>query len=227
MPPVLAVFDIDGTLTNSIPQHQSAFETALRRFDFPDLNTDWASYRHHTDSAIFTEARDAAGRAPDQADLKLLETRYAVAFDAVVMNWPMSEVPGASALLRALRRIKAPFVFATGSLRHGARRKLSVLADTWDDVPLVTASEHMTRESLVRAAVDAGKAQFGLNGSTRVISIGDGIWDLRTARALGLEFLGVGTGTSATRLREEGAEVLSDFTDARAALAFFGDGPGL
>ena len=51
----IAVFDIDGTLTDSVALHQAAFAEALQTFGFPALEMDWPNYQHHSDSAIFLE----------------------------------------------------------------------------------------------------------------------------------------------------------------------------
>lgn len=37
----IAVFDIDGTLTDSVALHQVAFLEAVASFVFPHLDTDW------------------------------------------------------------------------------------------------------------------------------------------------------------------------------------------
>ena len=51
-----------------------------------------------------------------------------------------------------------------------------------------------------------------------VVAVGDGLWDLRAARALGVGFVGVAEGAGRARLESEGAaEVLADFTDAMGA----------
>jgi phosphoglycolate phosphatase-like HAD superfamily hydrolase len=48
----------------------------------------------------------------------------------------------------------------------------------------------------------------------KVVYVGDGVWDVRAARALGIGFLGLATGTKAVRLLEEGAScVLPDLSD--------------
>jgi phosphoglycolate phosphatase-like HAD superfamily hydrolase len=45
-------------------------------------------------------------------------------------------------------------------------------------------------------------------------SAGSGVWDARTARNLGLPFVGIGSGARAARLAAEGARhVVEDFTD--------------
>jgi len=45
----------------------------------------------------------------------------------------------------------------------------------------------------------------------RVISIGDGLWDLETARRLGYDFVGIGSGDKEAALTQAGAQVFPDF----------------
>jgi hypothetical protein len=50
-------------------------------------------------------------------------------------------------------------------------------------------------------------------------AVGDGVWDVETAAALGIPFIGVARGEQAARLRERGAEVvLDDLSDAAGFL---------
>ena len=51
----------------------------------------------------------------------------------------------------------------------------------------------------------------------RIVCIGDGVWDVRTAASLGLPCIGVGTAGRAERLAAAGAtRVVPDFTDLEA-----------
>ena len=70
-----------------------------------------------------------------------------------------------------------------------------------------------------RRRVKCGK----LIGPAQVLSIGDGIWDLKTALHLGYEFLGIGTGPKADQMRDLKAVVYDDFV----ALAASHDGERL
>jgi phosphoglycolate phosphatase-like HAD superfamily hydrolase len=64
------------------------------------------------------------------------------------------------------------------------------------------------------AAVSRARKFYGREGFDRVVSVGDGLWDVRAARNLGFSFLGVGRGADAELLRAAGAShVLEDFTD--------------
>lgn len=81
--------------------------------------------------------------------------------------------------------------FATGSFRYGALRKLDALTSPTDLDLLVTASEHQTREEIVSASIERARQKHSMSEVDRVLAIGDGLWDLLTARNLGLEFLGI------------------------------------
>ena len=204
----IVVFDIDGTLTKTVEIHQRAFEAALRSFDFPKLRTDWGSYKHHSDSAIFREAWDESGFA-GSLPLPVLEERFRTEFDTVSSNAAAcGEVAGASQLLAQIERAGWIAAFATGSLRHGALKKMALLDHPYDVDLLVTASEHETREEIVQAAIDKARAKHGVLVGGRVISIGDGVWDLLTARALKLEFVGIGDAARAAQLARIDADVV-------------------
>lgn len=184
------VFDIDGTLTDSVSVHQFAFRSALQNFKFPALRTDWSSYRHHSDSAILTEAWEEANLG-GKADMLRLEREYARFYDEAVRKTPFSEIRGARRFIDYMRKQGWIVVFATGSLRYGALHKLSVIGLDGESEILVTASEFETREEIVGRAVELGSAANGGQKPHRVISIGDGVWDLTTARNLGYEFFGI------------------------------------
>ena len=92
-----------------------------------------------------------------------------------------------------------------------------------EDYVVVTASEFCTREDLVENAVSRGCAGHGVGRPAQVLSIGDGIWDLKTALHLGYDFLGIGTGPKADQMRDLKAVVYDDFV----ALAASHDGERL
>lgn len=214
----LVVFDIDGTLTDTVALHQAAFLRALQSFDFPSLNSDWSSYRHHTDSGIFADAWQAAGRqGPGPADQLDFSARLDHEFRQLQPMQAIREIPGAAAFVALLRDKGWSVGFATGGLRALARLKLEHAGISFDEDTLVTASEHLTREEIVGATIVAMANDHAGSPGTPV-SVGDGLWDLATAQNLGLGFLGVGTGSKAQLLTERGATVVADFADQSRAL---------
>ena len=215
----LAVFDIDGTLSDSIPLHQTAFLSVMEGFSFPSLNRDWASYTHHTDTAIFEEAWVSAyGRRPSLEERAEFHTRLESEFEETSRGQIIAEIAGAAAFVGHLRDAGWAVAFATGGLRKMSRRKLSAIGVKFADDLLVTASEYVTREELVTQAIEAARVHYAFLPD-KIVSIGDGIWDLKTAAALGLPFLGVGTGPKAEILARAGAMVVPDFRDKAATTA--------
>lgn len=64
----LAVFDIDGTLTQPYPGEDTAFLEGLERaFGFSHVDVDWNTHPHVTDTGIDYTASDAVMRALSEA----------------------------------------------------------------------------------------------------------------------------------------------------------------
>ncbi|CAL2076499.1 HAD hydrolase-like protein [Tenacibaculum sp. 190524A02b] len=51
----LIVFDIDGTLTDSVKIHQKAFTEMLYKIGVSRINSEFKTFKHHTDSFIAKE----------------------------------------------------------------------------------------------------------------------------------------------------------------------------
>jgi len=65
---------------------------------------------------------------------------------------------------------------------------------------------------------------YRLSNFERIVSIGDALWDVRTARRLSFAFLGVGCGESAAMLHQAGARhVIEDFADYDQLVRFLNE----
>lgn len=206
------IFDIDGTLTDSVAAHQRCFSAAFRALGMLDVDENWSGYRHHTDSGIFREAfARAHGRDAAEAD----EARFV---SALVEEWErvpdrVQEIAGATDFMARLAGAgRVRFAFATGSYRALAQAKLAAAGIACPERLLVTASEFGTREEIVGAAIAAASAGGQAAQIASVVSFGDGLWDWHTARNLRLQFVGVAVGAKAEQLRAAGAAtVVPDF----------------
>jgi hypothetical protein len=69
----LVMFDLDGTLTQTCQADETCFVQALREvFGFTDINTDWASYPHSSDSGLLEALfRIRLGRSPLPEEISL------------------------------------------------------------------------------------------------------------------------------------------------------------
>src|SRR5262249_21957606 len=128
---------------------------------------------------------------------------------------PLREVPGARAFLRRLQAdARWRLALATGGWAASARFKLAAAGLPVDAFPWATADDALDRVDILRAAVARAEQAYGQRRFGGLVYVGDGVWDVRAAKALGLGFLGVATGAQARRLLEAGARwLVPDFSD--------------
>jgi phosphoglycolate phosphatase-like HAD superfamily hydrolase len=215
----LAIFDIDGTLTQSVAVDEVCFVQAFRDvLGIEGINTNWLEYSFQTDSGLALEiCRNHLDRDPSGAEIIHLQARFAQLLCAAVEGAgpPIREVPGAAALLHALGAHPPWHIaIATGGWRISARFKLAAAGLPVDAYPWANADDALDRVDILRTAIRRAERAYKQVAFERIVYVGDGVWDVRAARLVGIGFLGLGAGTKAGRLVEEGAScVLQDFSD--------------
>ena len=225
----LVVFDFDGTLaaTDGVDGECfiQAFDDALQIRDF---SQEWTEYEHVTDEGITRQIfMERFGRHPhpDEREkvidsfLALLKTR------SVADSLQFSELPGASVLVNQLRNTGDWAVaVATGAWRRSVEFKIQRTGLPITEIPLASAEDGPSRESIVLTAVERAASYYGRQRFDRVVSVGDALWDVRTARKLGLPFIGIAEEPRATALRKDGAHhVIEDYRNTAQCLQFLND----
>ena len=187
----LIVFDIDETLTSSDQQHKTAYLKAMQAIGVREVNQNWKDYLHHTDSYILKVNYEANFNMP--FDNTLIDTFEASMMETMQSLKPVNAIKGAQQFVDYLRNEKQyAITFATGSLLQPAILKLQQ-AEIWHDNNLIAAANHLfEREQIVTEAIERAKKYYNVTSFQNIISIGDGIWDLKTAANLNLKFIGVG-----------------------------------
>jgi HAD superfamily hydrolase (TIGR01509 family) len=179
------LFDLDGTLIDSVYQHVLAWHEALEEVGF-SLGV-WRIHRRiGMSGGLLVQAlsREIGQRlTPEQAEA--LQERHAAAFARYRSAIPL--LPGARELLQQLSRAKVPYAIATSGRREGAQPALERLGVT-AEIPVIT------RQEVQRAKPDPDlflAAAKRLNVPiTRAMVVGDSVWDLLAARRAGC--LGIG-----------------------------------
>ena len=217
----LAIFDLDGTLTDTNAVDGECYLEAASAELGLTLNPDWSSYQHCTDAGIAQEALATFfGRPASSQEIDRWRGRFVSLLEARLAEDPsrFSAIPGAAALLPRLREDDWHLCIATGGWGISAeiKRRAAGLLET---VPIFSSDLHHTREGILEIAIHRMRELNGVPSYDRIVSLGDGIWDVSAAAALRLPFVGVGRGARADRLRAAGARaVLDDFADLAATL---------
>ena len=86
----LAIFDIDGTLTNTNNVDEDCFVKAFAEaHSINDIVTDWTAYPHTTDSGITQHIfQEKFGRSPEETELsKLNSGMFALPAVLILPSW--------------------------------------------------------------------------------------------------------------------------------------------
>lgn len=186
----LVVFDIDDTLTKSEDQHQTAYVHAMRHFGIHDIDKNWKNYLHHTDSYILKENYER--NKMKAFDLSFI-AEFEIEMTTRIQNLSKtSEISGAAEIVRYfLNDTDYGVCFATGSLVQPAYIKLEQAGIPFIPELVVGSNHFYSREEIVKKAIDKAKDFYKVDIFEHIISVGDGIWDLKTARNLGVHFIGI------------------------------------
>ena len=213
----LVMFDIDGTLTETMKVDEECFVRSFKDvFGFVDIDADWSHYPHTTDSGIFHNVcRSRIGRSPTAQEVSRFRQHFIQLLAAASSQSPFAPVAGADRLLSRLAQSDSHRVsLATGGWRDSARLKMASAGMCFDDHPAASADDALGRESIMRLSKQRAAERYGVSFAC-IVYVGDGVWDARACCSVGIPFIGIGTGSRATRLSAEGAGcVFPDFSDA-------------
>lgn len=213
------VFDIDGTLTETTRVDGHFFKDAIRAA-IPAVEVEsFSGFVEMTDSAILRQICTEAGLTEYEFLEESVRTRFVHDLTEALGTEPgsFSAVRGARMVFSYARDAGWIPAVATGGWRPSAELKLDAAEIPMVGVPLATSSEADRRVDIIRLAVS--EATRGTEPS-EVVYVGDGSWDARACRELGIGFIGRGVGEGEARLRGLGARVvLPDFADPRALLS--------
>ncbi|HET9367736.1 MAG TPA: HAD family hydrolase [Candidatus Udaeobacter sp.] len=213
----LVMFDIDGTLTQTTKVDEECFVRSFKDvFGFADIDTDWSHYPRRTDSGIFHHVfTPRIGRSPTAQEVSQFRQHFIQLLAAASSQSPFAPVAGAERLLSRLAQGSSHRVsLATGGWRDSARLKMASAGMCFDDHPAASADDALERESIIRLSRQRAAERYW-ESFAGTVYVGDGVWDARACQSVGIPFIGIGTGSRATRLSAEGAVcVFPDFSDA-------------
>ena len=215
----LAIFDIDGTLTETNEIDDKCFVKAFAdSHQIKEIDTDWTKYTHVTDSGLVSEIfNQKLGRAPTEKDFLAFKNCFIRNLNEYALKDEtlFAEISNAKTMLEKLSLEKNwAIAFATGSFYDSAKLKLEKAKIDVKDFLIATADDAVSREEILQTAIEKSLGKYRLKKFEKIVSIGDGVWDVRTAKNLSLDFIGIASGKEADALREAGANyIIKDFRD--------------
>ena len=207
------LFDLDGTLVDSVYQHVLAWHDALEEEGI-DLSV-WRIHRKiGMSGGLFTNML-LRETGLDISEERVNRLRRLHAQSYVTRARKIRPLPGAKALLAYLSEAQIPWAIATSGRMETARPVLENLGVDFDKVPVVTRDQVKYAKPDPDLFLEAAE-RLNVDITTACV-VGDSIWDMlaaRRARALGIGLLSGGYGreelerSSAYRVYDDPADLL-------------------
>jgi HAD superfamily hydrolase (TIGR01509 family) len=211
--PVAFLFDLDGTLVDSVYNHVRAWHLALREEGI-ELSI-WRIHRKiGMSGGLFTnQLLRELGKPIDEAAIQRLRARHAEHY--VALAHEVVPLPGAVELLEALKDLDLPWAIATSGRMETASANLRSLGLAPDGTTVVTRDQVNYAKPDPDLFVEAAR-RLGTKTQGSYV-IGDSIWDMIAAArcgALGIGLLSGGYGreelmsAGALRVYDDPADML-------------------
>jgi len=215
----LIMFDLDGTLADTMQADEECFVGALLDvFGFENVSTDWSAYRHATDSGVLLELfEQRLNRGPQPDEIEQFQSRFVTLLNEAFENSTrFAPIPGTELLLKELANRKHfGTALTTGGWKISAQWKLQKAGLDFPFGASAYADDDCSREGIMSVALERALEQYGQTQFDAIVYVGDAVWDIRASKNLRYHFIGIGHGTKAARLRSAGAvTVFSDYTNA-------------
>jgi len=211
----LALFDIDGTLIDSVGRCDGLFADAIADVcGVSDVRLDWSLSPDATDSGgSVAHFVHYTGRQPTPPQKRAMHHRFVADMRAADVKAPL--VAGAEDVLERVAALDDWEVgLATGNWRATAAVKFGWAGQRLPNVPMGAADDAPGRVGILRSAIRKAEAVYGVDQFSRVVYFGDGLHDVRAARAIDIAFVAVTAVRPAGPLEREGAGwLLQDFRD--------------
>jgi HAD superfamily hydrolase (TIGR01509 family) len=183
------IFDLDGTLVDTVYAHVFAWQRALDETGMPIDG--WRIHRRvGMSGGLFTRAvAREVGRDLSPGEAEALQRRHGELFRQLLPD--RRPLPGAVALLRRLRQSGVPHGIATSGRRPEIDASLAAL-----EVPADTVVIERGDVSRAKPAPDlflACQKRLGVQAGDCYV-VGDAVWDLLAARRAGMLGIGVLSG---------------------------------
>jgi phosphoglycolate phosphatase-like HAD superfamily hydrolase len=193
----LVMFDIDGTLVDSASFDTELYVEAVRSVLNIEIDSDWGSYEHVSDSGILEQVLRDARLDGEPAELSARVQQH---FVGLVRGYlrrspgAIREIAGAKRLVERLLGLPNVRVgVATGGWEPTARLKLAHIGIAVGKLGFASSSDARARTDIMQLA-----AQRAMHGGAfeRATYFGDGAWDQRASATLGYDFIAVGRAVS-------------------------------
>ena len=217
----LILFDIDGTLIDSVKTDDQCFIQSFSDLYSIDLShADWNDFNHVTDSGLTNEIFEQHfNRLPTTDEILELKNHFYNLLKNRIDEFKV--VNGVNEALEMLsKHADCMIAFATGGWRETALLKLSSIDFKIGDLVLTTSNDHYSRKEITKLAIKETLVISQTDEFKNITYVGDGLWDYNTSKELGINFIGIDIKNDHKLLKAGATRVFNDFRNVEQWLSF-------
>jgi len=205
------MFDVDGTLVQSMDFDPEIFASAIEEEIDSPVNRNWAQYTNVTNSGILDEIIATYGLGDQKIEIEEnVKRNFVSKIEEYLKRNPAKEVNGASSFLDQLNSNNNIILsIATGGWYETTVLKLKSAGIIFSDIPIASSSDHHSRTEIMKISNEKSNDEIGVPCTY----FGDALWDKIACEKLGYNFVLVGS----EKIHDQW---IPDFTKHKQAMAF-------
>jgi HAD superfamily hydrolase (TIGR01509 family) len=199
------IFDLDGTLVDTVPARISAWSATFEEAGIPSTREQLGPLIGMDGVRLALDVTQAAGEAIGAERAREIDHRAGELFDEI--NRDPSPLPGARAALAMLDRADVTWAIATSSRPEQVAASVGSLG--LDHEPRIVDGSSVKHAKPAPDLLLLAADRLGLDPAG-LWYVGDSTWDMRAARAAAMLPIGVLAGAAVDReaLADAGAEIV-------------------
>ena len=199
--PAAWIFDLDGTLVDTVETRIVAWLRTFEEFGIPAGRASVAKLIGSDGRQLASVVAEAAGRNLSPEQTEEIDRRAGEIYSE--LNTDPRPLRGAVELLKTLEELRVRWAIATSSRREQV--DASVRALTLSTRPIIIDGSNVERAKPAPDLLLFAARELGVEPS-RSRYVGDSVWDMQAAVAAGMPAIGVVSGSAtAAELAEAGA----------------------
>jgi len=187
----LVLFDIDGTLINSVKTDDECFvQTFDELYNIDLTKANWNEFTHVTDWGLTQEIFEKwQGCVPTKEDIVTIKSHFYSLLQQRANEF--TEVKNALTFIQQLSSMPDIEIgFATGGWRETAALKCNTIGLDLNRFMVQSSNDHFQRSKIIELVIKAAKNHQNREFDS-ITYFGDGLWDLKATQELGIDFIGV------------------------------------
>lgn len=224
----LIIFDIDGTIIDSVKTDDECFIKTFKDLHNIDLSANnWSDFKNVTDWGLTNEIFQLHfDRKPTELEINKIKSHF---FDLLVeRHQEFVEIPNSLKFIEYLHSLNNyTIAFATGGWKETAILKTKSIGLDLNSFVLKSSNDNFKRAEIIKLAVQEALKSKSLKRFQSVTYIGDGVWDLKVCLQLNLQFIGIDFKKN-EKLKKAGADIIfTDFIETQKIMECLNNGMSL